>query len=617
MVVRIVGMVARCRAVALLLLLLSSLLPVSTLGAPNAGAVVAEDVGAAPADARYFAETGHYVIGRFREYWESHGGLLTIGLPLTTVFPFASTDGKTYQVQYFERAVLEYHPENAAPYDVLLTQIGRELASARGGEVAFQPVARSNDPEQTYFAETSHHVGPVFLDYWRRNGGLQNFGYPLSELISERNDADGKTYLVLYFERARFEYHPEFANTDYVVLLGQIGRERMHRVNVPTSARSPEAVPPTAGPGVVAAPTAGAIATTFLGVGNSSTGYPFLKGPTVALGVQGHYFGQDIGRLTGMLKDVGFTWTKQQVVWKDIEGTKGNYAWGQLDEIVDRLRAQNVAIMLSVVKSPRWATPTGTDDGTPRDPQDFGDFMRAITSHYKGKVAAYELWNEANLAAETGNRVNAGFYVEMLKAGYLGVKGADANCIVVLGALSPTGVNNSSIAVDDTIYLEQLYQYKNGEVRNYFDVLGAHPYGMANPPDTLWSDGKPGPVDKFVNHDSFYFRRFESHYAIMKKHGDGDKQVWLTEWGWGSDVRTDGTQGYAEFDTVTEQMRADYVTGAIIMMRQRYPYMGATFLWNLNWAIIDQWYSGPAHYCIINADYTPRPVYNALKALPK
>ncbi|MGN6674690.1 MAG: cellulase family glycosylhydrolase, partial [Thermomicrobiales bacterium] len=67
----------------------------------------------------------------------------------------------------------------------------------------------------------------------------------------------------------------------------------------------------------------------------------------------------------------------------------------------------------------------------------------------------------------------------------------------------------------------------------------------------------------------------------------------------------------------TEDMRADYEVRAIQMMRQRYPWMGVTFLWNLNWSVLDPWYTGPAHYSIINADYSPRPVYNALKALPK
>jgi hypothetical protein len=347
------------------------------------------------------------------------------------------------------------------------------------------------------------------------------------------------------------------------------------------------------------------------------TVFPLLKAPNVAFGIQAQWHGQPLPQLGGMVRDIGFKWTKQQVVWRDIEVSKGVYHWGHLDEIVDYLYSQNIHLMIAVVKAPFWATPTKTDDGTPANPQDFADFLKALASRYQGKIAAYEMWNEANLAAETGGRIDAGFFVEMVKAGYTAVKSADPKIVVVMGAISPTGVNDPQLAVDDLVYLEQIYSYKNGEVRAYFDVLGSHPYGMGNPPDTLWSEGNPGPGDKFNNHDSFYFRRFEQQYAIMERHGDGMKQVWLTEWGWGSDYQVDTTKGYLEFNTVTEQMRADYVTGAITMMRQRHSYIGVTFLWNLNWSVVGNWYDGPSYYSIVNSDYSPRPVYGALKALPK
>jgi hypothetical protein len=81
---------------------------------------------------RCFTETGHCVGGAFLRYWEAHGGLAQQGLPLTAAFPEVSpTDGKAYTVQYFERARFERHPENAAPYDVLLGLLGREQHTLR------------------------------------------------------------------------------------------------------------------------------------------------------------------------------------------------------------------------------------------------------------------------------------------------------------------------------------------------------------------------------------------------------------------------------------------------------------------------------------------------------
>jgi hypothetical protein len=74
----------------------------------------------------YFPQTGHTIGGRFRQYWEQHGGLAQQGYPISDQFQEVSAvDGKTYTVQCFERAVFEYHPENAGTaYDVLLSPLG-------------------------------------------------------------------------------------------------------------------------------------------------------------------------------------------------------------------------------------------------------------------------------------------------------------------------------------------------------------------------------------------------------------------------------------------------------------------------------------------------------------
>ena len=79
----------------------------------------------APQTSRTFSETGKTVSGRFLDYWQNHGDLAQQGFPISDVIQEKSDlDGKTYQVQYFERAVFELHPENAPPYDVLLSQLG-------------------------------------------------------------------------------------------------------------------------------------------------------------------------------------------------------------------------------------------------------------------------------------------------------------------------------------------------------------------------------------------------------------------------------------------------------------------------------------------------------------
>ena len=115
-----------------LLLVVGVLAPTAGLGqAAPADAPSDTTASAAPMDPYYFPQTGHYLSGRFRQYWEDRGGLFVFGFPLTTVYDEVSTDGKTYKTQYFERARYEYHPENQQPYDVLLTLVGSEANASR------------------------------------------------------------------------------------------------------------------------------------------------------------------------------------------------------------------------------------------------------------------------------------------------------------------------------------------------------------------------------------------------------------------------------------------------------------------------------------------------------
>ncbi|HEX8231116.1 MAG TPA: hypothetical protein VF826_17650 [Chloroflexia bacterium] len=188
------------RLVAAIVLVL--LLPVIQ-GAPLAGKAGAQET------TRTFPETGKTVKGRFLQYWNTQGGLAQQGYPISEEMQEKSdTDGKTYMVQYFQRAVFELHAENAAPNDVLLSllgafEYGRKYPSGAPGQ---QP---NNDPGSMLFSATGKRVGGRFLQYWQQNGGLAQQGYPLSDEFVEKSPLDGKEYRVQYFERAVFEHHPE------------------------------------------------------------------------------------------------------------------------------------------------------------------------------------------------------------------------------------------------------------------------------------------------------------------------------------------------------------------------------------------------------------------------
>lgn len=183
----------------------------------------ATSVGAQNGDSRYFPETKHTVKGTFWTYWQEHGGLAQQGYPISEEFAEVSDlDGKSYTVQYFERAVFERHPENKPPYDVLLSQLGTFQYRAKYGAEGAQGQRPNNEQGSVLFSETGRRLGGKLLEYWKSHGALAQQGFPISDEFTEVSDLDGKTYTVQYFERAVFEMHPE-NKPPYDVLLSQLG----------------------------------------------------------------------------------------------------------------------------------------------------------------------------------------------------------------------------------------------------------------------------------------------------------------------------------------------------------------------------------------------------------
>lgn len=171
---------------------------------------------ASTATRTYFPQTGHSLADGFKAYWEQHGGLAVFGYPISEEFTERNPDtGATYTVQYFERNRLEYHPELAGtPYAITLGRLGAELAP----QVFPKPAPVSSSATVQYFSQTGYSLSGRFLDYWNTNGGLERFGYPISQPFEQGG------HLVQYFERARFQYFPSNP-APYDVLLGRLGVE--------------------------------------------------------------------------------------------------------------------------------------------------------------------------------------------------------------------------------------------------------------------------------------------------------------------------------------------------------------------------------------------------------
>jgi polysaccharide biosynthesis protein PslG len=348
-----------------------------------------------------------------------------------------------------------------------------------------------------------------------------------------------------------------------------------------------------------------------------------LAGPHPGYGFNVWLFDVDANRVLQSAKAAGFTWVRQQIVWADYQQSPSRIKWERLDPIVAAAQANGVKLILSVVRSPGWA---GANGGMPGDKFTYGGFMYQLAKRYAGKVAAYEIWNEQNYAAESGGLVNLGQYVDLLQVGYSSVKYADVNAVVMSGGLTPVGLNDPKIAVNDVEYLKQFYAYKGGIVKGYFDVLGAHPGSNNNTPDQKLPDNpgaghcpdlyKAQEGHCWNSDNSFYFRRIEDLRAVMEQNGEAGKQMWLTEFGW---TTYNTAPGYEYGQVITDQMQADYLVRAFQKGKNDYPWMGVMCVWNLNFSTLP-WLSNTDEkvpWSVINRDFSPRPAYTALQQIPK
>ncbi|MBK9714853.1 MAG: hypothetical protein IPO81_26690 [Kouleothrix sp.] len=353
---------------------------------------------------------------------------------------------------------------------------------------------------------------------------------------------------------------------------------------------------------------------TMLPVGPGGLAFP-LKTSQLEFGVAAHLFYTDRDTPLMLARDAGFGWVRQQIHWKDQEGPAGNYAWGELDPVVDTVNAYGLKLLISIVRSPSFYTADG-GDGLPQDPASLGNFVAALAEHYRGKVQAIEIWNEQNLAYENGGYVStddAAHYVEILKEAYARIKQVDPSIIVVAGPPSSTATNHANVAISDERYYRAMYAYQGGVIRNYFDVQAVHPGGSANPPDTLWPDS-PSQADGWTTDSTFYFRHVEDVRKLMEEYGLADHQVWITEFGWAT---PNSSPGFEFGNQVSLDQQAGYIVGAMRRTREQYPWVGNMFLWNLNFGPLKAQQGEPQHeqasFSILNGDYSPRPAYLAIQ----
>ncbi len=326
----------------------------------------------------------------------------------------------------------------------------------------------------------------------------------------------------------------------------------------------------------------------------------------------------DVGaRDMDLVRDMGFGWVKQIFAWRDIEQIeKGHYDWYRPDLIVDAVHGRNLKLLVRLDHQPFWAQEDGGAEPLPSAPpknyQDFGDFCHAVAERYKGRIAAYQVWNEPNLSREWGNKPpNPAEYVQLLAACYVGVKSADPNAMVISAGLAPTGTDDDTAMPDDKFVRGM---YEAGGAR-YFDALGVHAAGYMNPPERSPDDTEADPAlaVRWIT-----FRHVEDIRQIMVENGDDDKQIAILEMGWTTDTNPAHTS--YNWYAVTEQQQAEYLVGAYQWAKEHWqPWIGlmtTIYMADPDWTPDNEQY-----WFAVNRPSFPipdfRPAYLALKNMEK
>jgi Glycosyl hydrolases family 39 len=208
--------------------------------------------------------------------------------------------------------------------------------------------------------------------------------------------------------------------------------------------------------------------------------------------------------------------------WAQLEPQKGEWDWRLLDRTVDLANSHGVEVLYTMGRSPHWASARPNDRGRnpnaepggmaePRDLEDWRNYVRKVATRYKGRIKAYEIWNEPNLPNFYSGTPAA--MLNLAREAYSVLKQVDPSIIVVSpSAVGPTGIP----------WLEDYLKLGGGK---YADVIGYHFYIHAQEPEAML-----GFIDQV--------------HELTQKYGVADKPLWNTEAGW-LEGRVDSQDGPA------------------------------------------------------------------------
>ncbi len=243
-------------------------------------------------------------------------------------------------------------------------------------------------------------------------------------------------------------------------------------------------------------------------------------GAAAPIGMTVHYRGADTATLDDQfdaLTAMKATWIRVDVDWSVIEPVQNQLNWASVDQLVDRALAHRMRVLLVLAFTPPWSTSRpGANRARPDDLTAFAAFARVAAQRYAARgVHHWEIWNEPNTGTFWPPSPDVAEYGRLFRAAAGAIRTADPHATLLIGGLSPT-YDAPTPDVDPSTYLEQLYDDGAAQLA---DAIAVHPYTFPSMPMDRTQRTTGGFPDLPALHD------------LMVRHGDGDKKVWITEYG--------------------------------------------------------------------------------------
>ncbi|MCF6386798.1 cellulase family glycosylhydrolase [Mycobacterium sp. MBM] len=224
------------------------------------------------------------------------------------------------------------------------------------------------------------------------------------------------------------------------------------------------------------------------------------------------------------MQAMGVTQLRMFIPWRAVEPAQGTYNWADVDKVIAAAEERDMAVLGAVTSTPTWASNVQDSAyGAPRNPEDFGDFMGALAARYgagggdpeSARISAYEIWNEPQSYVFWSPKPDPAAYTELLKAGYTAIKEVDPTGTVVGGVVT-AGLTWGDVNINPVEFVQTMY---DSGAAGYFDALSYHPYNY----DWKFGDGAGNAISAVG--------QLEAMQTLMERYGDGDKDVWTSEYG--------------------------------------------------------------------------------------